>query len=175
MSTHEVPVPHLNMCADYTEMHTYLLPLNSKRLMTNSLKHIAQALELPTTSSSDEIRTLVNGRLTELGREPRNTQVQVHRSGVIELTDPEGMFLKIDEELPLFLLTSKEYKSDLLDDGSNLQMLKKVCVMLNIFRMPEATQLNAKIESLSRHCKEPWNLNGSQLAEFNEILLGKDK
>ena len=65
---HEVPVPHINTSranhGGATQMRTYVLPLNSKRLTATNLKHIAQALELPTTLSSDEIRTLVDGKLT---------------------------------------------------------------------------------------------------------------
>jgi len=67
---HEVPVPPINSSrANYggaIQMHAHVLLLNSKRLKATNLKCIAQALELP-TSSVDKVRTLVDGRLTELG------------------------------------------------------------------------------------------------------------
>ena len=94
--------------------------------MATNLKRIAQALELPTTSSSDEIRTLVDGKLTELGREPRNTQVQVQASGMIELVDAEGVFLQIEEELPPLPLSSVESDGD-SQDGMRGQKQSTSC------------------------------------------------
>ena len=59
---HEVPVPHINTSSanhgGATQMRTYALPLNSKRLTATNLKRIATGLELPTTSSLDEIQML---------------------------------------------------------------------------------------------------------------------
>ena len=42
-----------------------------------------------------------------------------------DLVDAEGVFLQIEEELLLFPLIFKESESDLSDDRSNMQMLKK--------------------------------------------------
>ena len=87
MSQHEVPVPCVNTShADYggaTTINAHALPLNSKRLTACNLKRIARALDVPTTSSAAEVRTLVYGKLIELGKEPRNTQVKLHESSVI--------------------------------------------------------------------------------------------
>ena len=51
------------------------LPFNSKRLTTNHLRHLASELEVPTTASPDEIRQMIDGKLTEAGREVLNVQV----------------------------------------------------------------------------------------------------
>jgi len=181
---HEIPVLHINTShANYggtTQMRTYALPLNSKRLTAINLKCIAQALELPTSSSLDEIRTLVDGKLTELGREPRNIQVQVQASGMIELVDAEGIFLQIEEELPPLSLTSEESDGDSPDDGADLQALKKALCDAETSQdalKVEVTRLTAEVERLSRRCKELWRLtcNCSQMAEFDELLSAKMK
>ena len=49
-------------------------PLNSKWLQ---LQQIASALQLPTSGTAAVTRQLVEGRLTEMDREPRNVQVVV--------------------------------------------------------------------------------------------------
>ena len=51
------------------------LPLNSKRLTTNHFRCLASELEVPTTASPDEIRQMIDGKLTEAGREVLNVQV----------------------------------------------------------------------------------------------------
>ena len=179
---HEVPVPSINTSrVNYggaTQMRAHALPFNSKRLKATNLKRIAQALELPTSSSVDEVRTLVDGRLTELGREPRNTQVHVQKSGVIELVDAEGVFLQIEEDLPPLPLTSEESESDSPEDEADLQALKKALFDVEANRdalQEEVTRLTAEVEKLSKQCKELWNLNCSQMAEFDEILSAKDE
>ena len=43
------------------------LPLNSKRLTGVLLKQLARGLEIPSTSSGDELRTLIEGKLGDLG------------------------------------------------------------------------------------------------------------
>ena len=97
MSAHEVPLLAINASrgnhGGATHKNTCLLPLNSKRLTVFNLKCIAHALSIPSTSSSDESSTLVDGKLSKLGHEPHNTQVQLQSSGIIDLVDIDGMFL----------------------------------------------------------------------------------
>ena len=74
------------------------LPLNSKKLTGVLLKQLARGLEIPTTSSGDELRTLIEGRLGDMGRDPRNTQavLQEAETGVnISLQDVDGVFLTV--------------------------------------------------------------------------------
>jgi len=55
------------------------LPLNSKRLKRSQLERLAKALDLPTSASSDELRQLIDGKLTDQGKEARNVQVDATR------------------------------------------------------------------------------------------------
>ena len=71
------------------------LPLNSKRLTAGHLKRIAKALGLPTMAAGDEIRQMIDGKLSGDGQEPWNMQVIFDGStpGVVSLLqDEEGEF-----------------------------------------------------------------------------------
>ena len=50
-------------------------PLNSKRIVADQIFEIATLLDLPGGASVAETRQLTEGRLLELGHEPRNVQV----------------------------------------------------------------------------------------------------
>ena len=184
MSQHEVPVPCVNTSrADYggaTTINEHALPLNSKRLTACNLKCIARALDVPTTSSAAEVRTLLDGKLTELGKEPRNTQVKLHESGMIELLEEGGVFLQIAEDIdfPVLPTSSEESDGDSSGDTGEIAYLKKALCDAKNSRdtlQGEVTALTAEVEKLSRRCKELWSLNCTQLAEFDEILSVKDE
>ena len=71
-------------------------PLNSKRL-TAAHESIADALGLPKSSSStDELRQMIDGKLADLHRESQNVQVAVlEESGIqirLYLLDASGIF-----------------------------------------------------------------------------------
>ena len=72
-------------------------PLNSRRLTSPYLMCISRALGLPTNGAVEETRLMIEGRLTEMGREPRNVQVivSVDTDGVeaVSLQDGSGMFV----------------------------------------------------------------------------------
>ena len=52
-----------------------VLPLNSRRLMAAIIKRIARALELLESAALEDVRQMVDGRLTERGEEPKSMQV----------------------------------------------------------------------------------------------------
>ena len=54
-----------------------VLPLNSRRLKAEYIKAIASNMDLPTRASIDEVRQVIEGKLSESGREPRNVQVVI--------------------------------------------------------------------------------------------------
>ena len=75
------------------------LPLNSRRLTAPVLKQLAGALDLPSTAPLDDVRQMIEGKLLEMGREPRNTQVLLQEAarGVhVSLQDVDGIFLEAE-------------------------------------------------------------------------------
>ena len=72
-------------------------PLNSKRLTAAHLQSIVDALDLlKSSSSTDELRQMIEGKLVDLHRESQNVQVAVRKeSGVqtcLYLLDASGIF-----------------------------------------------------------------------------------
>ena len=57
-----------------------VLPLNSRRLVAEYVKAIAKSLDLSTRASTDEVRQMVEGKLSDSGHEPRNVQVVIQES-----------------------------------------------------------------------------------------------
>lgn len=66
-------------------------PLNSKRVKVGHLQRIAGSLGLPATGTAAVTRQLIEGKLIELDREPRNAQV------VVEDTSENSSIFLIDE------------------------------------------------------------------------------
>ena len=71
---------------EYDESHVprllpigQMLPLNSRKLMAPYVRAIAESMGLPTKASADEVLQLIEGKLAEEGREPRNVQVIIQR------------------------------------------------------------------------------------------------
>ena len=71
-------------------------PLNSKRIASGQLQALAKVLELPTGASNEETRQLLEGKLMELEREPRNVQVVVREDKRIFLVYEEGIIVSTE-------------------------------------------------------------------------------
>ena len=76
-----------------------LFPLSSRRLKLYQLQQLAQALKLPTSASSDDLRVMVEEKLRAMDRNPVNTQVvmdlQEEGTENLSLQDEEGQFLHV--------------------------------------------------------------------------------
>lgn len=73
--------------------------LNSKRLTGALLKQLARGLDLPSSTSGDELRQLVEGKVGDFGHEPSHTRVLIQpvEDGVkLRLQDADGVFLTVD-------------------------------------------------------------------------------
>ncbi len=78
--------------------------LNSRRLGAAYVKEIAKGMGLPTKAAGDELRQLIEGHLSEEGREPPNVQVIIEEKTRQEkgkaywclyLADDSGVFKEI--------------------------------------------------------------------------------
>ena len=81
-----------------------VLPLNSKRLKVAQLQRLARALSLPTSTSGNELQQMIDGKLEELKKKPRNVTVVITEAerGVerLALWDDNGSFLNVVPETP---------------------------------------------------------------------------
>ena len=75
------------------------VPLNSRRVTAPILRCVAAGLGLPTAASVEELRQMIDGKLLEQGREPRDVQVVIApaETGTPErvlLQDSDGILLE---------------------------------------------------------------------------------
>ena len=75
--------------------------LNSARLAASQLHSLGEVLSLPTTGSVGDLPLMIEGKITELGHDPRNVQVALSRNKdgrSFTLSDHEGVFLTVNPE-----------------------------------------------------------------------------
>ena len=78
------------------------LPFNSRRVTVAQLKKLGRALGVPTAASGEEVRQMIETKLEEQGREPRDVQVVLWGTGAVAdvgLCDAEGTFLQAGAEV----------------------------------------------------------------------------
>ena len=75
-----------------------VMPMNSKRLTKTYLSRIVEKLELPMKGSAEETRQIIEGKLLEMSREPRNVQIELEfrEEEFVLLRDVDGVFEKLN-------------------------------------------------------------------------------
>ena len=77
-----------------------VFPLNSKRLTSQYVISIARAMGLTTKGSVEATKLIIEGKLTEMSREPRNVQVEVDEGDdgrvCVRLCDSHGAFVEAE-------------------------------------------------------------------------------
>ena len=177
--------------------HTF--PLNSKRLTVSHLRMIAQAMKLPTGVSTDEVRQLVEGELTGVGKEPQNVQVAIKEDGSIVLQDKDGPFLTVEEAEELREPTEtgedglfeEEEPEDRPMEARDPEVLQRQLNELNHryskleseldtmrkqleAQIERGTKLAADLEHEKERRKQMWRLSCQQLSEHDELVAEKD-
>ena len=75
-----------------------LFPLNSRRLTAPILGRIATELGVPSGGSLADTKQMVEGALSERGRQPSNVEVSLLETGeglAVRLEDKDGIFMEI--------------------------------------------------------------------------------
>uniref|UniRef100_A0A1X7SN98 Uncharacterized protein n=1 Tax=Amphimedon queenslandica TaxID=400682 RepID=A0A1X7SN98_AMPQE len=161
------------------------VPLNSKRLTGILLRQLARGLEIEGTTgtSVSELRQLVEGKIGDLGHEPRHTQVllaEVENGVQICLRDAEGIFLTVD---PLLEMTEPRRDTvpeeiDARDDPTEVAELKEALLAAEEARAALEVELNQLKQQLVQErdkYKQLWGLNCLQVAEFDQTLAEKEE
>ena len=144
------------------------LPLNSRRLTAALLRQLAGGLGLPTTASSDDLRTLIEGKLTEAGRDPLHTQVVLreHERGThMSLQDETGVFHEFDPPE-----ADDPHGSELSDVEEEEEDSEAVVALRT-----EVDQLRRELETQKGKLREMWRLNCEQLAEMDTLLVEREE
>ena len=81
------------------------LPLNSRRLTVNHLRRLASELEVPTSTSADELCQMIDSKLKEGSKEVQNVQVvliSAQPTSEFSLKDKDGKFFTVPAAEPEF-------------------------------------------------------------------------
>jgi hypothetical protein len=82
---------------------------------------------LPTAASADELRQMIEGKVQERDREPRNVQVIVGEDTTLKLCDERGAFLEVEREEPLeYGFVSGDSRSEAEEvEGEQVEILRR--------------------------------------------------
>ena len=167
-----------------TQSHVRL-PLNTSRITAGQLRRLSTALGLTSSGSIDDLRLVIEGNITELGREPCNVQAlfEEHRSDTaFTLVDDSGEFLTVSAvgvELPE-LLEDTEGNSDRENESSESELgsLRLSVTAITTERdtlLRELQTVKQDLEIKKARVKELWRMNCERLSEYDSLLVAKDE
>ena len=160
------------------------LPLNSRRLTAARLRQLARGMNLPTTASTEDLKLIIDGKVTELGHEPRNVQVQLHPDR-LELLDFEGPFLNVstlggnpgsgygEEADSVPSLSDAESE----DGHEEVDELREQVAILTAERTEQANTIQAlqeQLEEAKQRMRTLWRTSCTQLEECDRTLVETD-
>ena len=164
------------------ELGSVRLPLNSKRLTSNYLRRLAAQLELPTSASVDDLRQMVDGKLTDEGRDVMNVQVILQGTDSrceFTLEDEDGQFLTVpaaeqdehDAELPSELGEHGQSEDENEDQQrGEVEGLQEENQSLR----DEVSALQQKLEDEKTRFRDLWRTNCKCLAEYDALVASRD-
>ena len=174
-----------------------LLPLNSKRITSTFIRVLAKGLGLPTEASAEDLRRMIEGKLTEEDREPRNVQVLIQDTeggGATRLLlqDENGIFLtlenvagrgrgdKDDPEEPEQEVATGSPGDEEMSVEQLRQQLEEARKQNDALTADMQTcredmeREKARTAELSGRIKEVWRVNCQQIAEYDAECAAKD-
>ena len=152
------------------------LPLNSKRLTVGHLRRLMSALEVLTGASADEIRLMIDGKLSEAGRDVPNVQIifPTSKPGCeFSLEDEEGKFFTVPAIEPeehsnhISLDVQKPLGEELGEELERIRFENKTLQL-------QLSELEQKLEEEKTRFRELWRTNCRCLTEYDTMLSAKD-
>ena len=153
--------------------------------MKTYLSQTAEKLKLPTKASAEETRQIIEGKLLEMGREPRNVQIELElrEEEFILLRDVNGVFLEVEPHVQEPLKSGSGSESGEGEPETVAETAAEVETLCSA--LAEAQSQNEALISESRclqddlkrakeRIKEMWKMNCVQLAGFDEALSSKE-
>ena len=140
---------------------------------------------MTSSGSIDDLRLVIEGKITELGRELCNVQVlfEEHTSeAAFTLLDDSGQFLTVsavEAELPM-LLEDGEVNSDAENESSESEIasLRFSVATITTERdalLRELQSVKQELELKKARVKELWRMNCEQLSEYDLLLVAKEE
>ena len=178
---------------------TKTYPLNSRRLTASVVGRIAKALGLAISASLEDTRQVVGGKIEEMGRQPRNVQVELSETEggvVISLRDDDGAFLESQPENPENEDEDSARAGE--EDGGAREESRsheeggshsaspggahEAALEAEVDRLTEentglhleVSGLRERVEDEKRKYKQLWRDSCEQLADYDAIIAGKE-
>ena len=171
------------------------MPLNSRRVTRPVLRSLAAELGLPTSASTEDLRQMVDGKLADMGREPRDVLVVIEGPGRVRLHDGEGAFL--DAELlttetpggPAIAEDDAHTASPLAVETEDRTRDREAALAAERDRLAadveryrtelesscaELERTKNEFEGVKRRLKEVWRMNCDQSISYDEESAAKD-
>ena len=151
-------------------------PLNSRRLTVKHLQLLAEVLGLPTQASGDELRQMIEGTLTDKGREPENVQVVIHERRrvtselTVYLTDETGVFERTQRNTDASESSMTGNTAELDELRAERDHLHNTVTILT----ERLTQLSTQMEEEKERNKRAWKENCLRLQALDAELADKD-
>ena len=132
-----------------------VLPLNSRRLTAVHVRQSAKAMGVPTEVATDEVRQMIEGKLAEDEREPRNVEVVMMGEASLALWDDNGEFLRAEPEEqrddePPALTSGAEFEEGEQDEVEYLRVALRAVTAENEGLKNEVRSLNEMDNQLIR-------------------------
>ena len=167
------------------------VPLNSRRLTAGQLRRLAMALEVPSSGNPADTRLIIEGKLAEMGRQPRNVQVVLEGGSPtagLSLRDETGIFVTVDPEVLSEAVhdrepterDNEETRQSLSEEEDNEESVESLKVALEeANQQKEALQeevqtLRQELAASKARITELWKLSCSQVQEYDQIIAAKD-
>ena len=141
------------------------LPLNSKWLKSGHQRRLAKELGVPTAASVDELHQMIDGKLTEEGKETRNIQAMLEGAdptAEFSLVEAEGRFLVVPMEEETHGGTSdlSEHEEEGEQEIDTLQRELEALAEENQALKVEVSALEPnKLHDEKAHFCESWRMN----------------
>ena len=128
-ATRNVPPKNPTKDALFPEENAY--PLNSKKLVADQLHRLAGMLGLPSSSTGSSTRQLIEGKLLQMGKEPRNVQVILSDEGRrLYLVNDDGVIIVEPKHMSNTGVRTHTTTNEILNDEVSVHELKSLCSAL---------------------------------------------
>ena len=169
--------------------------LNSARLTAGQLRSVGEALGVPTSGSVGDLRLIIEGKITDLSRDPCNIPVLFSKDKddrTLRLSDHEGVFLTVNpknegersgtvEELRdhELLESSEPTKANELEvirnERHELQATVHTLTQEKADLQEQLQALQQALEASRTWVKDIWKISCKQVEEFEETSTAKDR
>ncbi len=153
------------------------LRIASERCARSQKNPVAASMTLSTTGSADEVRQMIEGRLADMGKDPRHVQVLIPEAegAHLQLQDVDSVFLDVapEEDEHEHGRESSPERSEWNEEEEvvQLQLALQEAQSLSKTVQDEVSVLTSQLEKKRKKVKEMWYKNCDQLMRYLPLRM----